>query len=68
MLLASEESATELLFENARGDSSNTVRPIDLKMAQWDTEPKITLSTKFIEIWELGCFGPVDLSWNAPGA
>ena len=47
MLLALEESAAELLRENARGDSSNTVTPIELKLARCDSEPQITLYTNF---------------------
>ena len=47
VLLALEESAAALLCENARGDSSNTVIPIELKLAQCDSEPQITLFTKF---------------------
>ena len=46
--MALEESAVELPCENALGDSSNTVTPIDLKMAQSDSEPQITLYTKFL--------------------
>ena len=47
MLSALEESAAELPRENARGDSSKTVTLIDLKIEQRDSEPKITLYTKF---------------------
>ena len=47
VLLALEESAAELLCENARGDSSNTVTPIELKLAWCDSEPQITLYTNF---------------------
>ena len=45
--MALEESAAELLCENARGDSSNTVILIELKLAQCDSEPQITPYTKF---------------------
>ena len=47
VLSAWEESAAELLCENVRGDSSKTVTQIDLKTAQWNSEPMITLYTKF---------------------
>ena len=37
----------ELLCENAIGNISQTVTLIDLKIAQWDSEPKITIYQKF---------------------
>ena len=43
VLLALEENAAELLCENTRGDSSNTVTLIEIKLAQCDSEPQITL-------------------------
>ena len=45
VLFALEESAAELLCENDLGDSSNSATPIEIKLAQCDSEPQITLYT-----------------------
>ena len=42
-----EYSAAGLLCENARGNISKTVTLIELKLAQCDSEPQITLYTNF---------------------
>ena len=49
VLSALEESAVELFSENARDDSLNTATSIELKLAQCDSEPEITLYTNFPE-------------------
>ena len=47
VLSAIEESVAEILPENTRSDSSKTVAQMELRLAQWDSEPNITLHTSF---------------------
>ena len=44
-----------------------TVNMIDLKIAQWDSEPKITPYTKFNRNWEVGCYPNVNARSICPG-
>ena len=47
MLSALEGRAAEILCENVRSNISKIVTLIDLKIAQCDSEPKITQYIKF---------------------